>query len=111
MRLNRVLQRQLLEQLREAYPEFVDFQSRPEFDQPDFQSNLFYLSEHKLIDATEGGTSPRRIVWASITASGLDFLEDDGGLSAILKTVTVKFDIENIRSILEDKVVASTLPH
>jgi hypothetical protein len=44
-----------------------------------------------------------------ITAEGLDFLEDDGGLSAILRTVTVRFDAENLRSLIEQKILSLSL--
>jgi hypothetical protein len=87
MRLNRAMQREILEELRRAYPETVDFQSRANFPDPEFQGNLFYLHEHGLIagNVREALNLPRTMPGASITATGLDFLEDDGGLSAILK--------------------------
>jgi hypothetical protein len=45
-----------------------------------------------------------------ITAAGLDFLEDDGGLSAILGTVTVKLHADTIRALLDAKVDEADLP-
>lgn len=45
-----------------------------------------------------------------ITARGLDFLEEDGGLSAILGTVTVKLHADTIRDMLETKIMDSQLP-
>ncbi len=44
-----------------------------------------------------------------ITAQGIDFLADDGGLSAILGVVTVKFKEDQLRKILEKKIDASSL--
>ena len=46
------------------------------------QENLTYLSAHGLLE--KRGTSYR------ITHTGIDFIEDDGGLSAILNVSTVK---------------------
>lgn len=47
---------------------------------------------------------------AVITAKGLDFLADDGGLSAILGTITVKLHEDTLRAILEDAVEKSAEP-
>ena len=47
---------------------------------------------------------------ARITAKGLDFLADDGGLGAILNVVTVKLHADTIREMLAAKVDASDLP-
>lgn len=109
MILDRTLQREILEELREAYPESVDFQSRTE---QKFQANLFYLQGHGFIEGQESTllNSPRYIPWATITSPGLDFLEDDGGISAILKTFTVRLEGENILPIFEKIIAASQLP-
>ncbi|RMC99868.1 hypothetical protein EAY64_06040 [Aquitalea palustris] len=45
-----------------------------------------------------------------ISSSGLDFLEQDGGLSAILGTVTVKLHADTIRDLLETRIMESQLP-
>ena len=115
MSLDRDLQRQILEELAQKYPEPVDFYLHEHFEEKMFQANLFYLQEHGLINGKLRGEvledHGRRIGWATITKEGLDFIADDGGLSAILKTVTVRFDADNVRSILEDKIIASSLPH
>lgn len=42
-----------------------------------------------------------------ITARGIDFLEDDGGLSAILGTVTVKLHADTIRDLIDAKITES----
>jgi len=46
---------------------------------------------------------------AQITAQGLDFLEDDGGLGAILNIVTVRMDAESIKALLETRIRESNL--
>ena len=45
-----------------------------------------------------------------ITATGLDFLEDDGGVSAILRTVTIKFDLGDLRARMATRIDSSDLP-
>ena len=47
---------------------------------------------------------------ASITAAGLDFLADDGGLSAILGVVTVKLHADTIRDLIGAKIDAAAIP-
>lgn len=44
------------------------------------------------------------IISAKISAKGLDFLADDGGLSAILGVVTVRLHEDTIKSLLIDRV-------
>ncbi|GJI89905.1 hypothetical protein RugamoR1_30680 [Rugamonas sp. R1(2021)] len=46
----------------------------------------------------------------AITAAGLDFLADDGGLTAILGTVTVKLHDDTIRNLIETRIQDSDLP-
>ncbi|POY47428.1 hypothetical protein, partial [Avibacterium paragallinarum] len=47
---------------------------------------------------------------ARLTNKGADFLLDDGGLSAILGTITIKFHEDTIKSILSTKIESSSLP-
>lgn len=115
MELDRKLQLKVLDFLRSAYPEPYDLQELSEFDtHPHFAGNLFYLEEHRLIKATAKRErqygAPSYIQMAVITAQGLDFLEDDGGLTAILKMVTIRFDPEDIRSLLSDKIGGLNIP-
>lgn len=96
------LRHQILVALRQGYPEGVDEPSLPGFNSENFRGTLAYLAEHGLIvnavhriDHGRGTYIPPRI-----TARGLDFLEDDGGLSAILNTVTVRFEADTLRALL-----------
>lgn len=113
MKLNREIQREILTQLSKVYPKALEVEKISFPNEDDFQTNLFYLEEHELIES-EGKRDifgmPPCIFVAKITAKGLDFLEDDGGLSAIFNTVTVKFDAENIRSLIQEKVVPLSWP-
>jgi len=103
MKLNRQLQKKILQALQEVYPDSLLVAALPEFQQGrEFMGNLFYLQEHGLIeggDIREPGQC-RSMVDAQITRDGLDFLENDGGLGAILAMTSVVIESEDmIRSI------------
>ncbi|WP_119157447.1 hypothetical protein [Caldimonas tepidiphila] len=113
--MDRALQREILERLAAAYPS----QMQPEeltlgLDSEDRRwiFNATYLHEHGLIDAKSVKflSGQMRVHLAAITARGLDFLQDDGGLSAMLGVVTVRLEAETLRALLEAKVQASGLP-
>ncbi|RXE48721.1 hypothetical protein B4O83_12380 [Chromohalobacter israelensis] len=119
--LDRHLQRDLLNQLAEAYPENRK-DVLPEGDPHSSVSvNLHYLQEHGLVQIGKPAARPfikrgaedreARTVYrgVAITAAGIDFLEEDGGLSAILGVVTVRLHSETIREI-EAKILASNQP-
>ncbi|WP_141245475.1 hypothetical protein [Mesorhizobium sp. WSM3864] len=113
MRLDRELQRKQLEMLSDVYPDAM--RKFPVIEGADFASytaNLRYLADHALVEAEwvrmmNGPPSPK---WARITAAGLDFLEDDGGLSAILGVVTVRLHEDTIKSLLVEQVEKSAAP-
>jgi len=50
------------------------------------------------------------ILGARITARGLDYLCDDGWLTAELGVVTIRIDTASIQALIEAKVAASTAP-
>ncbi len=110
-RLDRELQRSLLNRLADAYPDrilgpqLLDESS----DVEAIVRNLAYLQEHGLasletVKPLFGGLA---INTATITARGMDFLEEDGGLSAILGTVTVRFEADTLRALIEARIDAS----
>ena len=111
--INRVVQRRILDNLREVYPEELDFMDEVQIhDGAGIAKNLHYLHEHGLINAQlhrfmDGGWSTVR---AKLTARGIDFLADDGGLTAILGTVTVRFHEDSLKALIEAKVQAFDLP-
>ncbi|MFN9090134.1 MAG: hypothetical protein ACK5V0_01145 [Alphaproteobacteria bacterium] len=70
--------------------------------------NLCYLEEHGLVRLEKIWPDDELLITdAKITARGLDFLQDDGGLGAILGVVTVKLADETIKQLLAAKVDAS----
>lgn len=108
--LDRAFQRQLLTELRDVYPHAADV-ARSWGAQSDNRLlvNLSYLSEYSLVHLVSKDMMDGTIKMhtAKITARGLDFLANDGGLGAILGVVTVKLHEDTIRSLLIGKVEAS----
>jgi hypothetical protein len=110
--INRHLQHELLLILRDEYPcRVVEFPQPWDRDQNKIARNLLYLEEHGLCLAGVVLSADNRLSFggASITAKGLDFLEDDGGLTAILGVVTIKFHADMLREILVSKIDGSPL--
>lgn len=69
-----------------------------------------YLHEHGLVTGELVRLQPHiRPGQQTITAKGLDFLADDGGLSAILGVVTVKLH-EHCPPVISQKIEDSSLP-
>lgn len=111
MKINRELQLEILKLLADAYPRYVIANEIPG-DKDEINIHLHYLIEHGLVNGTivDLLSGERILPAAVITASGLDFLADDGGLSAILGVVTVKLHEETIRQLLVDRVNRADLP-
>lgn len=128
--LDRNYQKELLEDLRECYPAEVGgdllrdrhnemnsdgvadgfiVQTETEAASQKLLFTLNYLHEHGLIKTTHGNLSTF-VPNARITAKGIDFLANDGGLSAILNTVTVKFDLDNVRELVETGLLTANVP-
>lgn len=75
-------------------------------------SNLIYLQEHRLVTAAVDMTRNEPFFYLNklrITEKGIDFLENDGGLSAILNVQTIRFADSTIVA-LEDILLLSNLP-
>ncbi|MDB6454691.1 hypothetical protein [Falsirhodobacter sp. 20TX0035] len=107
--LDREYQLHLMRRFAEFYPQTPIL--RREFPDRDnkFNVNVMYLTENGLlksewIEPLHGGKQPTTV---EITARGLDFLQDDGGLSTILNVMTVRLHDDTIRQLLIAKVNAS----
>lgn len=111
MKLDRELQLVLLTDLAEHYPKMTSVQ-RWAAENPLVTPNMHYLFEHGLIDgsASQEMGGSKTFILAKITAAGMDFLADDGGLSAILGVVTIKLHDDTIRHLIERKILESNLP-
>lgn len=107
--LDRVYQKELLTALADAYPSALQSRDIPDRGDNSLCVNMKYLEEHRLVEASwfnpmSGGP---HLGAAAITAIGLDFLQDDGGLGAILGVVTVRFDDETLRALMVSQVESS----
>lgn len=109
--IDRALQRRLREYLAETFPKpsFVNLDA----DRTAIEVNLAYLAQHGLIvhrvHRSPRGGAPWDMGWA-ITSDGVDFIRDDGGLSAILGVVTVRLHDDTIKGLVEARIMASPLP-
>ncbi|WP_236167081.1 hypothetical protein [Pseudomonas fulva] len=118
MKLDRALQRRILMQLSETYPRSPkrgDIEKiQGNIEDETFCANLHYLHQHGLIGNCVSFGLGGQVVLNSgamiCTAKGMDFLADDGGLGAILDTVTVKLHEDTLRLLVEAKVQSSNLP-
>lgn len=117
MKLNRDLQLSILRKLEDAYPDDAREASDEIFkldSQDTVIANLLYLEAHGLIVSglgrSIGGNWHINSAQLSITHLGLDFLADDGGLSAVLGVVTIKLHDDTIKNLVEAKILQSDLP-
>ncbi|MFM9487891.1 hypothetical protein [Pseudomonas monachiensis] len=111
MKMIRALQKEMLEHLRDCYP--GSSEEVMQLGDPKYcAGNLYYLRELGLVTLidSEFVDGSRAIHCATITAKGIDFIEDDGGVSAILGTVTVKLHEDTIRQLVEAKLKAADIP-
>jgi hypothetical protein len=105
MILDRDYQLRLLKMLCDAYPNEFDHRnfchSLDENTGSKYEANMIYLEEHGLVKSgiVDHVFNPPRI-----TAKGMDFLADDGGLTAILGVTTIRFDDNILRAIIETKI-------
>lgn len=106
-KLDRDLQRALLQRLFTSYPDTVHLDDlQPLATMQECIVNVAYLAEHGLA-AT--GRYAGQIQCARITARGLDFLADDGGLTAILGVMTVKLHEDTLKDLVASRISASDL--
>lgn len=108
MELDREFQIDLLKELAAAYPQMVHFLGDKQTD-PKYITNVWYLDGHGLIKAAKQLFNDGAVVaGATITEAGLDFLADDGGLSAALGVVTIKLHEDTLLKLLESKIQNSS---
>lgn len=115
MKLDRAQQLAILNLLADKYPDErhdIFIHGEPAEDEEKKIANMLYLEEHGLINSglTRGSQNKFQTRGALITAAGIDFLADDGGLSAILGVVTIKLHDETIRNLVATRIQESNLP-
>ena len=119
MALDRDLQLTLLTKLSNVYPYNYDFNQDFEYNSEEREKalkNLYYLQSHGLVSEKSvyksnslGSQAPIIFGSSAITHKGMDFLANEGGLSAILGVVTVKFEADTLKAILENRINQSDL--
>lgn len=113
-KFDRELQKLLLTKCVLAYPDFTNWQLFPpeimDYGEEVLSANIIYLYEHKLISMRDKSSDdPYRLFdHMRATASGIDFILDDGGLGAILNVQTIKFHREAV-VVLEDLISISNM--
>jgi hypothetical protein len=111
--LDRDLQRRLLTAMADVHPEPL-ICDQAGFDSSDraWTSACTYLRDLGLISIEQSATlnGPQLVITATITARGLDFLQDDGGLSAALSVVTVRLEADTLKQLIAARVEASDAP-
>ncbi|MER9642388.1 hypothetical protein [Mesorhizobium sp. M0239] len=106
--LDRNLQREILGILSNDYPQRTNIRKAFEGGGGKLDVNLAYLEEHDLVSVHwHNGQDGRTPMQASITAKGLDFIADDGGLGTILGVVTVRLHGDTLRDLLISRVESS----
>lgn len=109
--LDRDFQRHIMSELQGQYPHAVNVEkSWGKQGDNRLLVNLSYLSEYGLVDLTTLRPMSGDIIMntARVTAKGMDFLADDGGLGAILGIVTVKLHEDTIKALLIQKIEAAS---
>jgi hypothetical protein len=111
--IDREYQKGLLQKLYEKYPLGIAtgdiYTELDEQGQNKFLFNIKYLEEHGLVKSgvnithTQGGGHVS-LGKTSITHKGIDFLVGDDGLSAILNVVTVKFEEDTLKALIEANI-------
>jgi hypothetical protein len=111
-RIDRALQKKILEALDDAYPSKTWPEFLNEMDEHTVAANLKYLEQHRLIEKAYDASLSDDFLFHDtvITAAGVDFLKNDGGLTAVLGVVTVRLEAEQFRTLIASKIQASDLP-
>lgn len=68
------------------------------------EQNIYYLEQSGLINLDIQRTNAYIKLDCSINNRGIDFIEDDGGLSAILGVVTIKLHADTIKALIQQKI-------
>lgn len=113
--IDREAQRALMEYLLDIYPDTtIEFYPhlQGKVSGESLTANLAYLSEHGLVETTirRNMNGPNYPGPTKLTAQGVDFLADDGGLSAVLGVVTIKLHEDTLKQLLIDGVRQSGEP-
>ncbi|HEX3897055.1 MAG TPA: hypothetical protein VHW73_12665 [Rudaea sp.] len=72
----------------------------------DIELNCAYLEEHDLVRLNWVGSenSGRVVLSVLVTATGMDYLANDGGLPAILNVLTIRLESDAVKKIFIERV-------
>jgi hypothetical protein len=111
MSIDMQYQLELLQEMKAEHPRGIQYGPAPD-EVSKLAANLLYLTDHGLCDGgiQVGPDGHIHFGMTRITAAGLDFLSEDGGLSAILGIVTIKLHADTVRDLIAAKVDAAPIP-
>lgn len=105
--MNRELQLEVLREVADSFATERSVDVQAWRDDKERVAALRYLEGHGLVEVRWsndlGSNTPKPFV-ATATVKGLDFLADDGGLSAVLGVVTIRLHADTVRDLLLSKV-------
>lgn len=114
MNLDRDYQKNLLSMLEENYPRISNkvqnkIRSLIQENESKYLANAYYLQCHGLIENAVGKQNGATSTMFSLgipelTVKGVDFLQQDGGLSAILNIQTIKLDKATLELLLTSRI-------
>lgn len=119
-KFNRYLQREILALAIDAYPAYIghkhskipaSYELLKNAKEDLVYPNIHYLHEHSLINFDKIGyrnNNSNPLAWVKATSHGIDFVQQDGGLSAILNVKTIRFHKDTI-VVLEDLIAISNM--
>ncbi|MBF0035855.1 hypothetical protein HAX39_25250 [Citrobacter freundii] len=117
-KFDRNRQRELLQAMYDAYPnelpdDAINALKDKFIDNETMAANLIYLQDHEMIKSAvrrmASGDYSVTLFIAELTEKGIDFVRDDGGLTAEFKVQVVKIHDSTIVA-LEDILKLSNLP-
>lgn len=107
MKLDRELQLEILNSLAAEYPSWLTSES----PSAEFEANCWYLFEHGLVELGLTTKKDRHTTKrCKITAAGMDFMADDGGLGSILGVVEVRLHADTVIALIGSRIDDSDLP-
>ncbi|MBB4820960.1 hypothetical protein HNP29_004355 [Pseudomonas alcaligenes] len=113
MKVERSVQKALLERLNEAKPNAVSPSELKDLidDMKQLTACCLYLHEHGLVRATISKfmSGESELLAAEITADGVDLLRKYGGQATILEVNTITFHEDEIRHLIEARVLEAKL--
>lgn len=115
MKLDREYQLRILRALEEIYPKKTRLEDvlaiNDDEGTPELTANAIYLEEHGLIESEKQlAVGVTYLMFSRITARGMDFLAQDGGLGAILNVQTIRLHADTLRALLIREIDQTDIP-